>query len=269
MLEEQHRPRKGVPAAQRQGQGFSPFGGQGRFYGTADQRGRAHNQQQPDGQEVPGLQAHDAHHAHRRVGDVHRGHRAYGVDGGEHTQPSIAAAAQSVASRGTEQRSGQQHQRTGQVEERDGHIFPAEKSQLAQETIVLIECAQQNCDITQRIFQHEQKLRAAVDGAAALPGNGAVVVAQQRTVLLNDLGQQQRARQGAHGVPCAVELGFPLVLAQDHQWQHHPQQVNVGLGTVGEHTGGGVEGSGAAVPFRAGQQRQHQIIAGQQRSIVT
>ena len=41
MLKEQHRPRKGVPAAQRQGQGLSPFGGPGRFSRAAEQRRRA------------------------------------------------------------------------------------------------------------------------------------------------------------------------------------------------------------------------------------
>ena len=215
------------------------------------------------------MQTHDAHHAHRRVGDVHGGHGAHSVDGGEHAQPAVAVAAQGVRLRGTEQRGGQQHHWSGQVEERDGHILPAEKPQLAQETIILIECTQQNRDITQRIFQHKQKLCPAVDGTAALPGDGAVIMTQQRAILLHNLGQQQCARQRAHGVPRAVESGFPLVLAHDHQRQHHPQQVDVGLGAVGKHAGGRVNSGGAAVPFRAGQQRQHQIIARQQHSIVT
>ena len=88
------------------------------------------------------MQTHDAHHAHRRVGDVHGGHGAHSVDGGEHAQPAVAAAAQGVRLRGAEQRGGQQHHWSGQVEERDGHILPAEKPQLAQENIILIECTQ-------------------------------------------------------------------------------------------------------------------------------
>ena len=210
MLEQKHGPGKRIPAAQRYRQRLAPGCGQPRGQHPPQHSRRGQHQHQPDRQEIPRLQADDAHHAHRRIGDVHGGHRARGVDQTEHTQPAYAASAQRVGLRGAEHRRRQQHQRCGDADKRNRHILPAEQPQLADEPIVLIQCAQQNRDVTQRILQNKQQLCAAVHGGAALAGNRTVVVAQKRAVLLHAEGQRQRARGGQHGVHGAAETHLPL-----------------------------------------------------------
>ena len=135
-------------------------------------------------------------------------------------------------------------------------------------TVVLIQCTQQNRDITQGILQHKQKLRTAVHGGAALPGNRAVIVAQKCAVLLNAKGQCQRTRRCQHGVHGAAEPHLPLGSAH-HKGQHDPQQVDVGLGAVGKYAGQRIPQRRAVVPLGAGQQRQHDVVAAQQRGVIT
>ena len=267
MLEQQHRPGKGVPAAQGHGKGPGLCSRQAGGKGAAGHGGKSQHQQQPDRQEIPRLQADDPHHAHRRVGDVHRRHGTHGVDQPEHPQPAGAAASQCIGSGRAEQRSPQQHKRRGQADKRNGHILPAEQSQLADKAVILIQCSQQNRDITQRVLQNKQQLFAAVHGGAALPGNGAVVVAQQRAVLLHAKGQRKRARQRQHGADSAVQPHLPFGFAHN-QRQHHPQQIDVGLCAVGKHTGQRVAQRRAVIPLGAGQQCQHQVVAAQQCGII-
>ena len=267
VLEQEHRPGKRIPPAQGHGQRGGLFCGQARGKRTAGQCGSSYHNQQPDRQEIPRLQPHDAHHGHRRVGDVHRRHRAHRIDQPEHAQPAGAAAAQCIRSGCAEHCGQQQHQRRSQADKRHGHILPAEQTQLADKAVVLIQCAQQNSDVTQRILQNKQKLRAAVDGCAALPGNRAVVVAQKRAVLLNTEGQRQRTRRRQHGVHGAAEPHLPLRSAH-HKGQHDPQKIDVGLGAVGKYAGQRIAKRRLIVPFLLRQQRQHEIIAAQQRCVI-
>ena len=210
MLEQKHGPGKRIPAAQRYRQRLALGRGQPRGQHPPQHSRRGQHQQQPDRQEIPRLQADDAHHAHRCVGDVHGGHRAHGVDQAERAQPAHAASAQRVGLRGAEHRRRQQHRRCGDADKRNRHILPAEQPQLAEEPVVLIQCAQQNRDVTQRIFQNKQQLRTAVHGGAALAGNRAVVVAQKRAVLLHTEGQRQCTCSGQYGVHGAAETHLPL-----------------------------------------------------------
>ena len=268
MLEQQHRAQQRVAAAQRQRQRLGPRRGQPGRQHPPGQRRRGQDQQQPQRQEIPRLQPHDAHHAHRGVGDIHSRHGAHAVQCRKDAQPAQTAAAQGLPPGRTQQRSGQQHQRPGQVQERNGQILPAEQPGLPQETVVLIECAQQHGDITQRVLQNKGQLPSAVDRRAALAGDRAVVVPHQHAVLFHKQRHCQRTG-GAQGHPGpAAAFGGPFPLCQQ-QRQRHPQQVEVGFGAVGKDAGQRIQQRLAGGPAGAGQQRQHQVIAAQQRGVVT
>ena len=218
-------------------------------------------------QEIPGLKPHNAHHRHRRVGDIHGSHHAHRIDGGKHCQRHRPAPGDGLALAGGQHRAGQQQHRPGQAEQRDGQVLPAEQSQLSHKKVVFVQCTQQNRQVTQRIFQNEQQLFQLVHVAAAHPADLAVIGAEGNAVPFHQPGHRQRGRQHA-GSPVPAAAAGTERLPQQHQRQKRPQQIDVGLGHIDPDTGGGIDSRVPGSPGTAGQLGQHQVVAAQQRRVI-
>ena len=232
----------------------------------AQQGRRQHKQHQKAGQKIPRLQADDAHHAHRRPGNVQGGHRARHVHQAQRPKADGRHRPQAAALVGREGRCKHQHCRAGQIQQGNGHIQRAEHPQLADEEVVLIQGAQHHGQIPQRVFQHKQQLRQLV-GPLAHPAEIAVVVAEGHTVPLKKAGDGQRQRQPRQRHLPFLPPGFPSGAGQD-QRQRQPQQVDVGLGHVHQRKGQQKQPHVPVGDLVLAVKAGHQIVAAQQHGVV-